>query len=111
MEIKEKSWWMLRDSKGKPNAVLTMMLYSFILSSFMALFGMFETITLGDKSVTLRSFDIGYASVVLIPLIAAYVGRRYTDSQEKLKETQQISLNARFSAAKKKEEKSEEEGE
>ena len=40
---------------------------------------MFESITFGGSVITFRAFDgLGYAAVVLVPMIGGYFGRRYT---------------------------------
>lgn len=88
---KQSRLWMI-NTKGKPDALLTMMFVAFILSSIMALVGMIDTIKVGETEVSSREFDIGYASIVLIPLIAAYTGKRYGDAHVKLKETQMVGV-------------------
>lgn len=88
---KQSRLWMI-NSKGKPDAILTMMFIAFVLSCVMAIVGMIESVKIGDKEFDSRPFDMGFASVVLIPLITAYAGKRYGDAHLKLKETQMIGV-------------------
>lgn len=94
-DLKEKEkpsrLWMI-NTKGKPDVVMTLMVLSFVLSCLMAIAAVIETLTVGTFSIALRAFDMGFSSVVMVPLVAAYVGKRYTDAQVNLKETQMVSV-------------------
>ena len=76
----EGSWWMIRNSRGKKDVALTLMLVSFVFSIALAVFGAVETLNVGDNSVSFREFNMGFATTVLVPLIGLYFGRRWTDT-------------------------------
>lgn len=73
--------WMLRNSSGKKDAALTLMVLAFVFTVFMAFLGVIHHISIGDKNIEFREFDIGFPTVVLIPLCTLYFSRKYTDVQ------------------------------
>lgn len=88
-------WWALRNSSGKKDVAMTLMIVSFVFSLILAGLGAVENINLGNRSFNFRAFDIGFATTVLIPLIGLYYGRRYTDTQRGLYDNQELFLRKR----------------
>jgi len=85
--VKESSkhpWWALKNSAGKKDVSMTLMIISFVFCLGMAILGSFESINLGERSFSFRAFDVGFASTVLIPMLALYFGRRYTTAHERV---------------------------
>jgi hypothetical protein len=87
---KKGSWWMVRNSSGKKDVALTLMLVSFTFSIALALFGAIETLDLGDRSISFREYNMGFATTVLVPLIGLYFGRRWTDTNRGLYDQQKL---------------------
>jgi len=82
LEKKKAPWWMLRNSHGDKDGMFTLMVLAFIATTAAYVVSIFEVIRLGDNMVSFRAFDgLGYAAVVLVPLIGGYFGRRYTKAQ------------------------------
>lgn len=83
-------WWMMRNSAGKRDAALTLMVLAFLFSLGMAAVGVIEELAYDGSSITFRQFDMGFATTVLVPLIALYFGRRYTSGSASVIETQKV---------------------
>lgn len=66
-------WWALRNSNGKKDVAMTLMIVSFAFSLFLAGIGAIENINLGNRSFNFRAFDMGFATTVLIPLIGLFL--------------------------------------
>ncbi len=81
MERPKASWFWMKNTSGKPDAALTLMVLAFLLSCFLAVVGALEEVNVGDTSIAFNDFNMGFATVVLIPLIGLYFGRRWTDTQ------------------------------
>lgn len=88
-------WWALRNSAGKKDVAMTLMIVSFVFSLLLAGLGAIENINLGEQSFNFRAFDMGFATTVLVPLIGLYFGRRWTDTQRGLYDQQALAINAR----------------
>lgn len=71
-------FWMLKNSSGKKDAVLTMAVvgFAFVLLK-MLLVGV--SLHLGERSVNFGTIDGSTIAAILTPTLGAYVGRRYTD--------------------------------
>jgi hypothetical protein len=67
--------WLMKNSRGESSITMTMMFIAFCLTSVLYFLNAFESI----KGVKMRQFDSAATSVYLIPLLGAYLGRRYTD--------------------------------
>lgn len=63
----------IKNTGGKKDAALTMMIVAFVFSLGLALLGAVETVNLGNKSFSFRPFDMGFATTVLVPLIALFI--------------------------------------
>lgn len=68
----------MNNSSGKPDAMWTLVFVSFIITTFVYFISSLGTITIGSIIFSSTTFDVGYAGVVLVPLLMAYFGRRYT---------------------------------
>jgi hypothetical protein len=91
--IMKDNWWMIKNSKGGKDAALTLMLIAFFFSLMLAGLGAIETLSIATYAVAFRSFDMGFATTVLIPLIGLYFGRRWTRVQEQLHGQQELFAN------------------
>lgn len=83
-------WWMVKNSNGKKDAALTLMLLAFVFTLAMTFLSAIHTVNIGDKNISFREFDMGFPTVVLIPLIGLYFGRRWTDVQAGVYEQQKL---------------------
>lgn len=90
-------WWALRNSAGKKDVAMTLMIVAFMFSLLLAGLGAIENINLGNQSFNFRSFDMGFATTVLVPLVGLYFGRRWTDTNRGLYDHQSMYLSARKS--------------
>jgi len=90
---KSGPWWALKNSGGKKDVALTLMVLAFASSLGLAGLGTIENLDIGDASIGFRSFDMGFATTVLIPMIGLYFGRRYTDTQRGLYDQQSLWAN------------------
>lgn len=77
---KEKApWWMLRNSRGKKDSMWTLTIIAFWITTLAYVVSLVNLVQVGETSVSFRAFDgLGYAAIVLVPLLGAYFGRRYT---------------------------------
>lgn len=84
MAIQEKSpWWLMKNSRGQKDAMWTLTFISFVVTTTAYVGSLFESIQIGDMMISFRPFDgLGYAAVVLVPLLGAYFGRRYTQEAQ-----------------------------
>ena len=87
---KKGAWWMLHNSGGKKDVALTLMVMAFMLSCFLAALGALGEVSVGNTIVSFNEFNMGFATVVLVPLIGLYFGRRYTDTQRGLYDQQAL---------------------
>jgi len=84
-ETKKPPFWLLKNSQGDKDGMWTLTVIAFFATTFAYLTSIFEVFQIGDFMLSFRSFDgLGYAAVVLIPLISGYFGRRYTKSQNEV---------------------------
>jgi purine-cytosine permease-like protein len=90
LERPKASWFWLKNTSGKADAALTLMVAAFVLSCFLAVAGAVSEVSVGDTSVTFNEFNMGFATVVLVPLIGLYFGRRWTDTQAGLYKQQAL---------------------
>lgn len=98
---KQGPWWALKNTSGKRDVAMTLMILAFLFSLLLAGLGTLENVNLGERSFSFRAFDMGFATTVLVPLIGLYFGRRWTDTQHGLYDMQALHAG-------KKEEKDEE---
>ena len=71
----------IKNTSGKPDAMLTFAFYSFLVVTINVLLGTFGTITSGDKTITLTTMDAGAMTAYLGSTFTAYVTRRWTDKR------------------------------
>lgn len=77
--------WLMMNSRGEVDGMWTLLVISFVTTTFAYVASLVEVIEVGDFTLAFRSFDaLGYAAVVLVPLIGGYFGRRYTKAQADL---------------------------
>jgi hypothetical protein len=74
-----KSRFLMRNSKGEHSITLTMTWISFCLVSCLYVLNAFESI----HGIKLKNFDVAATGVYFSSILAAYVGRRYTDKDIK----------------------------
>lgn len=87
---KHEPWWMLRNSRGKKDVALTLMVAAFILTCILTLAGAVSVIQVGTLALEIRSLDMGFTSTVLVPLIMLYFGNRYSDKLPLARDTQAL---------------------
>ena len=87
---KEGSWWMLKNSGGKKDVALTMMIVTWLLCMVLAAAGAVGTVEVENVKVVFQEFNMGFATTVLVPLIGLYFGRRYSDTQKGLYHNQSL---------------------
>lgn len=78
MKKKKKSLW-IRNTNGKPDAVLTMVFVGFVIVMFKVLCS--GSITILGNAYSSSGIDPETILAVLTPTFGAYVGRRWTDSK------------------------------
>lgn len=84
-EKKTPPRWLMKNSQGDKDGMWTLTVIAFFATTLSYLASIFEMFQLGDFALSFRPFDgMGYAAVVLIPLISGYFGRRYTKSQNEI---------------------------
>lgn len=81
MQRPKASWFWMKNTSGKADAALTLMVGAFILSCLLAVAGAVEEVNVGDTSIAFSDFNMGFTTTVLVPLIGLYFGRRWTDTQ------------------------------
>ena len=80
MEKKNKSWW-VKNTSGKPDAMLTFALFSFIVVTLNIFLSTFGSVTFGDTTLQFEALDSSIMAVYLGATFTAYVSRRYTDTR------------------------------
>lgn len=75
----KKSIW-LRNSEGKPDAVLTMTVMVLVVILIKLLFAE-VSVEIGDHMVKLGTMDAGVVASLLTPTLGAYVMRKHTDAK------------------------------
>lgn len=65
-------WWALKNSAGKKDVAMTLMIVSFLFCLLLAILGSFEAVQVGEKSFNFRAFDMGFATTVFAPLVALF---------------------------------------
>lgn len=71
--------WM-KDTSGKPSASLTLAFIGFVVVTLWLVVSIIAKI----GHLEIRAFDGTQASMYLVPLLALYFGRRYTDGKTTL---------------------------
>lgn len=79
---------MLRNSGGKKDVALTMMIATWILCCSLAIIGAVKEVKVGEKEIEFNDFNMGFATVVFTPIVGLYFGRRYTDANKGVYDTQ-----------------------
>jgi hypothetical protein len=72
----------IKNTDGKPDAVLTMATLGFITCILKVLLAG-AALTLGAKTFAAGTIDGGIIAAILTPTLGAYVARRYTDASKK----------------------------
>jgi len=78
--MENKTWW-IKNTNGKPDAMLTFALWSFVIVTFNVLLSTFGSVNLGEYSFELQALDSSVMAVYLGATFTAYVSRRWTDSK------------------------------
>lgn len=77
VEKVKPSWFWIKNTQGEASATITFLTVAFIVTTASYVLSMFENI----GTVSLRPFDSAACSAYLIPLLTAYLGRRWTDAK------------------------------
>lgn len=88
-------WWALKNSAGKKDVAMTLMVVCFLFTLGLAGMGAIETASILGQVIAFRAFDMGFATTVLVPLIGLYFGRRWTDTQRGLYDAQALHVGER----------------
>jgi hypothetical protein len=76
----KKTWW-IKNTNGKPDAMLTFAFFSFLvvtLNVFLSTFGMVQ---IGDFALQFEALDSSVMAIYLGATFTAYVSRRFTDTK------------------------------
>lgn len=73
----------IKNTRGKPDAMLTFAVISFSVVTLNLLLSTFGTITVFDHTITFQVLDGSIMAVYLGATFSAYVSRRWTDSKYK----------------------------
>jgi len=76
--MEKKSWW-VKNTDGKPDAMLTFALFSFIVITINVFLSTFGVITVGDVTMQFEALDSSVMAVYLGSTFTAYVSRKWTD--------------------------------
>ena len=71
------SWFWIKDTKGYGSVTVTFVTIAFIVTTAVYILSIFEKI----GPVTFREFDVAACSVYYVPLLATYMGRKYTEAK------------------------------
>ncbi len=71
----------IKNTSGKPDAMLTFAFYSFLVVTINVLLATFGTITKGDFTFQFVSMDAATMTAYLGATFTAYVTRRWTDKR------------------------------
>lgn len=71
------SWMWIRDSKGMGSVTTTFAAVAFYVTTFAYIMSVVESI----GPVALRSFDVAACSSYMVPILALYFGRRWTEAK------------------------------
>ena len=82
-QTSKAAWFWIKNTSGKPDAILTLTLLSFLLVTGAYLASVLGSLTIGALAMTFNSFDAAYATTITVPLLATYAGRRWTDANKK----------------------------
>ncbi len=73
--------WMMKNSQGKPDAMLTCAVVSFAVVTFNIFLSTFGTVSIAGQTITFQPLDSGIMAVYLGATFTAYVSRRWTDTK------------------------------
>jgi hypothetical protein len=76
------AWWWLRNTDGKKDASLTIMVAAFVITTFAYLTSLIETFAYGNFNISFNDFSVDYATTVLIPSMTLYFGRRFSAKKQ-----------------------------
>lgn len=71
----------IKNTAGKPDAMLTFAFYSFLVVTLNVLLATFGTITKGEVTIQFIAMDAGAMTAYLGATFTAYVTRRWTDKR------------------------------
>lgn len=80
--MENKSWW-IKNTSGKPDAMLTFATFSFVVVTLNVLLSTFGMVSFKDFSVQFQALDSSVMGVYLGATFTAYVSRRFTDKKYK----------------------------
>ncbi len=72
--------WMLTNSAGEKDSMLTFAAISFAVITLNILLSTFETVTFGSTTINFQALDSTIMAVYLGATFTAYVSRRWTDT-------------------------------
>jgi hypothetical protein len=75
------SWFWMKNTSGKPDAALTLMVMSFLLVTSAYVASVVGTLSVGGVMFSFSAFDVTYATAITVPLMGLYFGRRWTDAK------------------------------
>lgn len=78
----------IKNTSGKPDAMLTFAFYSFLIVTINVLLATFGTITVGGNTIQLVPMDAGAMTAYLGATFTAYVTRKWTDKKYHKKVTE-----------------------
>lgn len=88
VEKKVSRLW-INNTSGKPDAALTLLVVSFILSCVLAIVGAVDEVSIGSTIIDFNEFNVGgFATTVMLPLAGLYWGRRFTESMNAVSKAQ-----------------------
>lgn len=70
----------IKNTEGKPDAMLTFATVSFIVVTLNVLFSTIETLTFGSTTINFQALDGTIMGIYLGATFTAYVSRRWTDT-------------------------------
>jgi hypothetical protein len=73
----KKAWYWIKDTKGYGSVTVTLVFIAFWVTTITYIASMFASI----GPITLRPFDVGACTAYMGPILATYVGRKWTDAK------------------------------
>lgn len=71
----------LKNSMGDKSGSFTFAAIAFFITSISVILGIFESVSVGEFSMSFRSLDASIITAYLAPILGLYFGRRYTESK------------------------------
>lgn len=77
VELPKSSWFWIKNAQGQTSATLTLLVISFFVTMIAYIGSMFVKI----GPLEMRPFDSGACAAFFIPILMAYLGRRFTEAK------------------------------